>query len=257
MHLAKQKIALITGAGSGIGAAIAKKLASLVDILILLDLDEQHLHSVKQKLLIQSSLPILCYQCDVGNTIKVKEVIEEIKREHGVHPNILINNAGFGGPFHPLNEVSDEEWEHVMFTNLKSVFNFARLLLPLMKEQSYGKIINIASIQGYLGAAFSSTYVASKHGVIGYTKAIAAEWGAYGINCNAVCPGYVNTQMGVQNEALAEHFQKVINKTPMGRIAEPDEIAALVAYLIGDEAVFINGSALTIDGGLTCHVGVS
>lgn len=156
-----------------------------------------------------------------------------------------------------MDEVSDDEWYDLVNANLKSVFNLCRAALPAMKQQGFGRIVNIASVQGYLGAARSSTYVACKHGVIGYTRAIAAEWGAFGITCNAICPGYVQTSMGVQDGAVDDHTQRVIEKTPAGRIAQPQEIAQLVAYLVGPNASFINGASLTIDGGLSCHVGVS
>ena len=250
------RIALITGAGAGIGAAIAQKLVAVTDHLILLDLHLEPIVALAKKLQHEHQTIVSTYQCDVGDGTRVLQLLMQIKEEEK-SPNILINNAGFGGPFHPLNEVTDEEWDKVMNTNLKSIFYFARTLLPEMKKQAYGRIVNIASIQGLLGAALSSTYVASKHGVIGYTKAIAAEWGEYGINCNAICPGYVNTRMGVQDAAVKDHMQKVINLTPAKRIAQPLEVAALVEYLISDEAAFINGASFTIDGGLSCHIGVS
>lgn len=250
------RIALITGAGAGIGAAIAQKLITVTNHLILLDLDLELLATLAKKLQQEHQKIVSTYQCDVSDGLKVAKLLMQIEQEK-LSPNILINNAGFGGPFHTLNEVTDAEWDKVMNTNLKSIFYFARALLPKMKKQAYGRIVNIASIQGLFGAALSSTYVASKHGVIGYTKAIAAEWGEYGINCNAICPGYVNTRMGVQDEEVKDHMQKVINLTPAKRIAEPVEIADLVGYLISDEAAFINGASFTIDGGLSCHIGVS
>lgn len=257
-HSPYPRIALITGAGAGagIGAAIVQKLVKVTDHLILLDLHLESIVDLAKKLQQEKQNPISTYECDVGDGEQVAQLFTQIQKK-GQSLNILINNAGFGGPFHTIDEVSDAEWDKVMNTNLKSVFYFARALLPEMKKQAYGKIVNIASIQGLFGAALSSTYAASKHGVIGYTKAIAAEWGEYGINCNAICPGYVNTRMGVQDAEVMNHMQKVINLTPARRIAEPLEIAALVEYLISDEAAFINGASFTIDGRLSCHVGIS
>ncbi|MCW8407718.1 SDR family oxidoreductase [Legionella sp. PATHC035] len=252
----KRRIALVTGAGSGIGAAIAQKIIETTDHLILLDLNLEPIDSLAQALQLKHNKMIQAYQCDVGNGFLVEHVLNQLK-EAGNLPNILVNNAGYGGPFHTVDQVTDAEWDRVINTNLRSIFLFARHLLPEMKKQSYGRIVNIASIQGFLGAALSSTYVASKHGVIGYTKAIAAEWGEHGITCNAICPGYVNTRMGVQDNEINNHMEKVIHLTPARRIATPQEIAELANYLIGDEAAFINGSSITIDGGLSCHVGVS
>lgn len=249
-------IALVTGAAGGIGGEIVNELSSAVDGLILMDLNQEKLIKTAAVLSKNVDIPIAAFCCDVGNSVSVSEALNDSYNQIGI-PNILINNAGIGGPFHRIDEVSDEEWYQIINTNLKSIFNLSKHLLPLMKNANFGRIVNIASIQGYLGAALSSTYVASKHGVIGYTRAVASEWGQYGITCNAICPGYVDTRMGVQNSKVEDHYQKIIEKTPLGRLAHPKEIASLVKYLTQDEASFINGSIFTIDGGLSCNVGVS
>lgn len=250
-----KKIAIITGAAGGIGTAISEKFISDMDGLVLVDIDNNRLDLLKERIKKISSVSIAAYCCDVGNFKQVDEMIHAAKNGIGL-PAVLINNAGIGGPFHRIDEVSEEEWHQIINTNLKSIFNFSKILLPMMKDISYGRIVNIASVQGYLGAEFSSTYVASKHGVIGYTRSIAAEWGKYGITCNAICPGYVDTALGVQDDKVKHHYQSVITKTPAARIAKPIEIANLVSYLVRDETSFVNGSILTIDGGLTCHVGI-
>ncbi len=250
------RIGLVTGAAGGIGSAISEKLISEINALIMIDIDKNKLDILHNKILNQTSIPVASYCCDVGDATSVVQMLKMAEKDIGI-PTILINNAGIGGPFHQIDEVTDDEWYKVINTNLKSVFNFSKLLLPFMKQKNYGRIVNIASVQGFLGATLSSTYVASKHGVIGYTRAIAAEWGRYGITCNAVCPGYVDTALGVQDDKIKNHHENVTAKTPAGRIAEPHEIANIVVHLIKDESSFINGSILTIDGGLTCHVGVS
>lgn len=250
-----EKIAIITGAAGGIGTAITQKLLSSVDKLILIDINHEKLSQLEKKLEEITRIPYRILNCDIGDTDAVENSLSTVMGEFGI-PNILINNAGIGGPFHRIDEVSDDEWYQIIHTNLKGVFNLSRFLLPKMKMQNYGKIINISSIQGYLGAPLSSTYVASKHGVIGYTRSIAAEWGPYGITCNAICPGYVDTNMGIQPDSINEHLNKVLDKTPVGRIATPTEIASLVSFLLKDEASFINGAILPIDGGLSCHVGI-
>lgn len=247
------KIGLITGAAGSIGSSIAKLLANQLDGLVLVDINERKMQKLIEKLNIQTC-KVLSYKCDVGDSHSVSRMLRDAESMIGI-PNILINNAGIGGPFHRIDEVTDEEWYSVINTNLKGVFNLTRILLPHMKQRSFGKVVNIASVQGYLGASLSSTYVASKHGIIGYTRAIAAEWGAYGVTCNAICPGYVDTLMGIQGDKIQNHYKKVIEKTPLGRIATPEEVANLVSYLIKDESNFISGSVITIDGGLTCHIG--
>ena len=250
------RIALVTGAAGGIGSAICERFISDVDALVLVDIDQNKLDDLHKKLQSKSAIPVISQYCDVGDSNSVETMLVKVTEKVGT-PNIIINNAGIGGPFHRVDEVSDDEWYKIINTNLKSIFNLSKFLLPSMKHQNYGRIVNIASAQGYLGAALSSTYVASKHGVIGYTRAIAAEWGKYGITCNAVCPGYVDTAQGVQDDKVTDHHKNIILKTPTGRIAKPQEIANIVLHLIKDESSFINGSILTIDGGLTCHVGVS
>lgn len=255
MKQLSSRIALITGAAGSIGTAISEKFMSEFDALILIDIDKNKLDILQNKLATQSATLIASYCCDVGNSTSVETMLQNAEKEIGI-PHVIINNAGIGGPFHRIDEVSDDEWFKIINTNLKGVFNLSRYLLPFMKQKNYGRIVNISSVQGYLGASLSSTYVASKHGVIGYTRAIAAEWGEYGITCNAVCPGYVDTAIGVQDDGIKDHHKNIIVKTPAGRIAKPNEIANIVAHLVKDESSFINGSILTIDGGLTCHVNV-
>jgi len=249
-----KKIGLVTGAAGAIGSSIAKTISDQLDGLILVDINEIALQAFYQKNK-HTSKKMSAIVCDVGCSKSVDDMFAQAKSEVGI-PNILINNAGIGGPFHRVDEVSDDEWYSIMNTNLKSVFNLSRFLLPEMKKIQFGRIVNIASIQGYLGASLSSTYVASKHGIIGYTRAIAAEWRAYGVTCNAICPGYVNTPMGAQDSKQENHRLKIIDKIPLHRIAEPDEIAHCVNYLISKEAGYISGSVLTIDGGLSCHIGL-
>lgn len=245
------KSAIVTGAANGIGAAIAKRLAADRFAVALLDRDVEQ--AKKQQATIEAAGgTALALECDVGDAPSVASALNEALRRLGT-PTALVNNAGIGGPFHRIDEVSDEEWDSIIATNLKSVFLFSRKLLPLMKAQGHGRILNIASIQGLVGAARSSTYVASKHGMIGYTKAIAVEWGAYGITCNAICPGYVETSMGARSSEL----ERVLERTPVHRVATPEEIAAMVAHLAGPESGYVNGAAIVMDGGITAHSSIT
>ncbi|GAB7389208.1 3-oxoacyl-ACP reductase FabG [Bacillaceae bacterium] len=250
-----EKVAIVTGAGRGIGAATARRLAGQGMAVAVLDIDEKNAAKVAGEIA-QAGGRALPLRCDVGRRDDVEGAIAEVEGAFGV-PLVLVNNAGVGGPFHRVDEVSDEEWEWIINTNLKSVFLFARNLLPKMKEAGYGRIVNVASIQGILGSAHSSTYVASKHGMIGYTKTIAAEWGKYGITCNAVCPGYVNTALGVRPEDIPDYLERVMDKSPVKRVAEPDEVAALIEFLVGESSGYINGGVYTIDGGISAHVGIT
>ncbi|MBO9608743.1 MAG: SDR family oxidoreductase [Paenibacillaceae bacterium] len=255
-HRERITTAIVTGAGRGIGAATAKRLAAAGHRVGVLDIREVEAQQVAAAIAAAGG-QALAVRCDVGRRDEVERAIADVERQWGEPPLVLVNNAGVGGPFHRVDEVSDEEWDWIVNTNLRSVFLFARRLLPSMKERGFGRIVNIASIQGLLGSAHSSTYVASKHGMIGYTKTIAAEWGPYGITCNAICPGYVDTALGVQPDAIADYMRRVMAKSPVKRIALPDEIAALAEHLIGPHGGYINGASYTIDGGISAHVGIT
>jgi len=246
----KARTAVVTGAGRGLGASIAETLVREGFQVALLENDPTTGSATAER------LPGVArfFQCDVRKRGSVESALQAVEAAFGP-VSVLVNNAGVGGPFHLTSEVSEEEWDDILNTNLKSVFLFCRVLLPKMQAQGFGRIVNIASIQGLVGAVRSSTYAASKHGVIGYTRAVAAEWGPYGITCNVVCPGVVATALGVQETEVPGHAAKVLARTPVGRVAEPAEIARWVSYLVGPESGYVNGSVLTLDGGMTCSVG--
>lgn len=248
-----KKIALITGAACGIGAAIASTLVAEVDCMLLLDKNDEALSNLTLKFNTHQS-EIRKYVINLAHISEVNRFIDMVGSEN-LSPNILINNAGYGGEFQFLNSVSEQEWDAIFNINVKSHFLFAKAFLPIMKKNNFGRIITIASVQGFLGAVCSSAYSASKHAATGLIKTLAAEWGCFGITSNAISPGYVNTKMGIQDHKMTDHSSKVIGQTPIKRIAEPIEIAGLVKYLISADASFINGENIVIDGGLTCHVG--
>lgn len=250
------KTAIVTGAARGIGAATATLLAEQGIAVAVLDVHRAAAQTVVDQIELAGGYAT-AIGCDVSQRTDVETAIAITESTWEQPVSVLVNNAGVGGPFHRVDEVSDEEWDWIVGVNLKSVFLFSRNLLPKMRDAGYGRIVNIASIQGLLGSAHSSTYVASKHGMIGYTRTVAAEWGAHGITCNAICPGYVNTALGVQEDAISDYMQRVLEKSPVKRVAEPMEIAALVGHLVGAHGGYINGSAYTIDGGISAHVGIT
>lgn len=247
-------VALITGSGHGIGEATAHRLARDGVKIGVVDIERDDAERVASDIRANGGQAI-SVACDVGKREEVECSIAEIEQTFGVI-DVLVNNAGVGGPFHRVDEVSDEEWAWIFDTNVKSVFMYCRNLLPKMREAGGGRIINIASTHGLYGHPGSSTYSATKHAVIGYTKSIAIEWGEYGITCNAICPGSVNTKMGF--DALSdETIQAILHRTPAGRIhCEPEEIAELVAYLTHPLSSYVTGTSIVIDGGFTSHVKV-
>lgn len=248
------KVVIVTGAGNGIGAATARIYGAAGYKVGVLDVKEADALRTAHE--IESAGGVaMAIACDVGNRENVDSAIHRIETAYG-DIGTVINNAGVGGPFHRVDEVEDDEWDCVVRTNQKSVFMFSRNLLPKMKAAGFGRIVNVASIQGYLGSPCSSTYVATKHAVIGYTRTIAAEWGQYGITCNAVCPGFVTTAMGARDDEMDDYTRKVMAKSPVKILARPEDIANLIFYLTGEHSRYINGSIISIDGGITAHVGI-
>lgn len=245
----KSSLAIITGASRGIGAVIAQRLAKDGFHVALLARNTVELDSVAAK--IQSTggdaLPVTC---DVSDPASIREALKFIEQSRGT-ASVLVNNAGFGGPFKRTDEFNLQEWETVLATNLTSAHLFCQALLPQMKERGYGRIVNISSVLGITGGVLSSTYSATKHALIGYTRSVAAEWGRYGITCNAICPGYIQTKM---LEANPVDMERLIARIPSQRLGKPEEVASLVLYLTEPMSGYINGSVLVMDGGLTAHI---
>lgn len=240
--------AIVTGAARGIGRATAERLASDGYSIGLLDIDGEALSLVAMSL--SASHSCVAEPCDVSDPESVSRALSILtERLGGV--SVLVNNAGVGGPFHRIDEVGDDEWARIVHTNARSVFLTCRTVLPRMRDRGHGRVVNVASVQGLLGAALSSTYVASKHAVVGITRALAAEWGAHGITINAVCPGYVETAMGVQDDARPGMRAAILPRIPVGRVAQPEEIAAAVSFLARPGSAYVNGACLVVDGGLS------
>jgi 3-oxoacyl-[acyl-carrier protein] reductase len=243
---------LVAGAG-GIGAAVCDSLATVATV-VALDIVEEHAESAARRVRERGGLA-KAIRCDVSSSSDVEASLSAVERDLGP-PSILVHAAGFGGPFRPVDEVPIDEWDRIIGTNLKSAFLLSKWHLPRMKSRGFGRIVFIASVQGLYGARLSTAYVASKHGLVGFARALAVEWGEFGITSNAVCPGYVNTAMGAQPEARPGHLERILDRTPSRRIAEPSEVASMVAYLVSDAARHVNGAALVIDGGITADIGV-
>ena len=163
----------------------------------------------------------------------------------------FVHCAGYGGPFHPITEVEEDEWDSIFSINLKSAYQILKVLLPLWQKTSYGRFVGIASSLSILGSANSVAYSASKHGLIGLVRSIADEWGKYGITSNAISPGYVETKMGVQESEVSDHRNQILNRTPSKKIASPEEIARVVVFLLDEKSSYINGANWTVDGGIT------
>jgi len=235
------RVALVTGAGSGIGEAIAKKLAEKGYVVIVTDITGEE-KRVAEEIRRKGGMAE-AYKLDVTLPNEAENVVGKVVRKYG-RIDVLVNNAGIY-PFKSFLDMTLEDWDKVMNVNLRGVFIMTKTVVPHMIKQRYGRIINISSIAGQRGIAQLVHYCSSKAGVDGFTRALAIELAPYGITVNAVAPGIVKTP-GTVRAGVVEDLSKSV---PLGRAAKPEDIANLVAFLASDEASWITGQVYVIDGG--------
>ena len=250
-----KKIALVTGGASGIGLACAERLAADGMSVVIADMNEKAGTDHAKRLagdFISS---------DLSKKSGCKQLVDETLRRHGtVH--VLVNNAGFQH-VSPIEDFPEEQWERMIALMLTAPFLLTRYCWPSMKQQKWGRIINMGSIHALIASPFKVGYIAAKHGLVGLTRTAALEGGEFGITANAICPAYVRTplvdnqiadQAKANNMSSAEVIEKImLAPAAVKRLIEPAEVAAFVAYLCSDAAGVITGSALTMDLGWTAR----
>jgi NAD(P)-dependent dehydrogenase (short-subunit alcohol dehydrogenase family) len=246
------KVALVTGANSGMGRATAQAFAEAGASVVLADRNEVALQSAANELK-AAGHNVLGMVCDVVDEAQVAGMVEQAVAAFG-RLDAAFNNAGVQSPAQEIADVSNAEFERVMAINLRGVWNCMKHELRQMRVQGSGAIVNCSSIGGLIGLPGRAAYHASKHGVIGLTRSAALEYAARGIRINAVCPGTIETPMvaemlAKEPEAMAE----ILKQQPIGRLGRPEEIAAAVLWLCGPGASFVIGHALAVDGGFTAH----
>jgi 3-oxoacyl-[acyl-carrier protein] reductase len=250
----RQKTAVVTGASRGIGLVISQFLAQNNYHVIMIARNESKL-KLEQKIIEEQGGSASIYICDLTNGEDIAVTVQKISAQVGA-PDVVINNAGFGGPFQRIDAISVPQWGIVMKTNIEAVYLMVKDFLPLMAKKKFGRIINISSIMGINGSAQSSAYVASKHAIVGLTKSIAAEWGPDGITCNAICPGYFKTDMLTDaGQHGGPNVSDLLQNIPSRRFGDPIEIANMIGLLIGAFGSYVNGSSIIMDGGYSAHFG--
>ncbi len=251
----KDRVALVTGAGGGIGAAICEHIAADGGIVVAVDLDQINGSKVADTIR-RAGGGAQFIQADVSDPDEMERCVSAAISAYG-RIDALVNSAGFEGAITPLVDYPLEAFDRVLATNVQSVFLALRLVLPGMLERQSGAVVNVASVAGVVGHAEHSAYVASKHAVIGLTRSVAAEVAASRVRVNAVCPGPTDTRMmrSIEGQQRADdpalRRQEIEQKIPARRYAVPAEIASVAGFLLSDQAAYVNGAAYVVDGGFT------
>ena len=241
----QNKVVLVTGSTRGIGKAIAQSFAKEGAIVMIIGRNQELADHVRDEI-VQEGLKAESFACDVTNAENVQEIVNKILDKQKTI-DILVNNAGMTKD-NLLLRMSESDWDQVMNVNLKGVFNCTKAVSKVMLKAKRGRIINIASIIGILGNAGQANYAASKAGIMGFTKSVAREFASRTITANAIAPGYIETDM--TSELSDKNKEAILKNIPLGKLGTVHDVAGLCLFLASEEASYITGQTLVVDGGL-------
>lgn len=240
--------AIVTGAAQGIGRAIAARLSAEGANVVIADVQAEAAEETAAALDDSTDSTVIAVECDVTSLEVVRSMVETTEERFGA-ADVLVNNAGVGGHGSFPEDVGPEEWDRVLDVNLNGTYNCTYAVVPSMIEAGYGRVINVASMAGRrISYHAAANYTASKWGIIGLTKHLAWDLGEYGITVNALCPGVVETPLA-EHQSEAERAATA-ERIPLGRWSAPDEQAAAVVFLASEDASYVTGAALDVDGGM-------
>jgi len=262
MSVSEKRTAVITGSTSGIGLGIARALAATGTNIVLNGIESpDEVRDIISQIKSEHGVEVMYCNANLMKAAGVDELMSKAKSTFGA-VDILVNNAGIQF-VSPVEDFPDDKWEAIIALNLSAAFYTCKAVTAHMKEQKWGRIVNIASAHGLVASPYKSAYVAAKHGLIGLTKSVALEVAEYGVTVNAICPGYVWTPLvekqipdtakarGMSEEEVKRDV--LLAAQPNKRFATIEEISAMAMFLVSDNAASITGSALSVDGGWTAH----